>query len=135
MMLDTVDEKKGVYPLFNITDYFIVTAVNYADRATLSIAGTEVAKSCVKCGFDGYIFCFWLAPFADANSGGWLLDKFGRRSLHLQPLFWSLFTFLQGFVDMFPLAWAGSAFFMRFMLGSRKRHHSRRTPVLSPPGS
>ncbi len=50
--------------------------------------------------------------------GGWLLDKFGSKSLHLQPLFWSLFTFLQGFVDMFPLARAGiSMFFMRFMLG------------------
>lgn len=47
MILDTVDVKeRRAYPLFNITDYFIVTAVNYADRATLSIAGTEVAKSC-----------------------------------------------------------------------------------------
>ena len=47
MMLDTVDEKKkGVHTRYLILlIIFIVTAVNYADRATLSIAGTEVAKS------------------------------------------------------------------------------------------
>ncbi len=51
--------------------------------------------------------------------GGSLLDKFGSKKVYTYSLFfWSLFTFLQGFVDMFPLAWAGiSMFFMRFMLG------------------
>ena len=46
MILDTVDEKKkGVHTRYLILlIIFIVTAVNYADRATLSIAGTEVAK-------------------------------------------------------------------------------------------
>lgn len=74
----------------------------------------------VKCGFDGlHLLCFWLGLLADANSGGWLLDKFGSKKVYTYSLFfWSLFTFLQGFVDMFPLAWAGiSMFFMRFMLG------------------
>lgn len=51
--------------------------------------------------------------------GGWLLDKFGSKKVYSYSLFfWSLFTFLQGFIDVFPLAWAGvSMFFMRFMLG------------------
>lgn len=50
--------------------------------------------------------------------GGWLLDKFGSKVYTYSLFFWSLFTFLQGFVDMFPLARAGiSMFFMRFMLG------------------
>ena len=46
MILDTVDvKKKGVHTRYLILlIIFIVTAVNYADRATLSIAGTEVAK-------------------------------------------------------------------------------------------
>ncbi len=35
---------------------FVVTAVNYGDRATLSIAGTEVAKELAQRGVDGYIF-------------------------------------------------------------------------------
>ncbi len=156
---------------------FIVTAVNYADRATLSIAGTEVAKELQLSAVSmGYIFsAFGWAYLLMQIPGGWLLDKFGSKKVYTYSLFfWSLFTFLQGFVDMFPLAWAGiSMFFMRFMLGfseapsfpanarivaawfpTKERgtasaifnsaqyfslalfsHHSRRTPVLSPPGS
>ena len=46
MILDAVVEsKKGVPTRYLILlIIFIVTAINYADRATLSIAGTEVAK-------------------------------------------------------------------------------------------
>ncbi|MFO6426039.1 hypothetical protein ACLBOM_06755 [Escherichia coli] len=67
--------------------------------------------------------------------GGWpLFDKFGSKKVYTYSLFfWSLFTFLQGFVDMFPLAWAGiSMFFMRFMLGFSEAPSFRRTPLLSP---
>ena len=48
MILDTVvEKKKGTHTRYLILlIIFIVTAVNYADRATLSIAGTEVPKSC-----------------------------------------------------------------------------------------
>lgn len=142
MILDTVDvKKKGVHTRYLILlIIFIVTAVNYADRATLSIAGTEVAKELQLSAVSmGYIFsAFGWAYLLMQIPGGWLLDKFGSKKVYTYSLFfWSLFTFLQGFVDMFPLAWAGiSMFFMRFMLGfSEARHHSRRTPVLSPPGS
>ncbi|EGI96556.1 putative glucarate transporter domain protein [Shigella boydii 3594-74] len=100
---------------------FIVTAVNYADCATLSIAGTEVAKELQLSTVSmGYIFsAFGWAYLLMQIPGGWLLDKFGSKKVYTYSLFfWSLFTFLQGFVDMFPLAWAGiSMFFMRFMLG------------------
>ncbi|RAN86350.1 MFS transporter, partial [Bacillus sp. SRB_28] len=46
MILDTVEEtKKGLPTRYLILlIIFIVTAVNYADRATLSIAGTAVAE-------------------------------------------------------------------------------------------
>lgn len=46
MILDsTLDEKKGIPTRYLILlMIFVVTAVNYGDRATLSIAGTEVAK-------------------------------------------------------------------------------------------
>ncbi len=37
--------------------------------------------------------------------GGWLLDKFGSKKFNLQPLFCRCSPSLQGFVDMFPLAW------------------------------
>ncbi len=82
MILDTVDVKeRRAYPLFNITDYFIVTAVNYADRATLSIAGTEVAKELQLSAVSmGYIFsAFGWAYLLMQIPGGWLLDKFGSK--------------------------------------------------------
>ena len=100
---------------------FIVTAINYADRATLSIAGTEVAKELqLDAVAMGYIFsAFGWAYLLMQIPGGWLLDRFGSKKVYTYSLFfWSLFTFLQGFVDVFPLAWAGvSMFIMRFMLG------------------
>ena len=123
MILDTVvEKKKGTHTRYLILlIIFIVTAVNYADRATLSIAGTEVAKELQLSAISmGYIFsAFGWAYLLMQIPGGWLLDKFGSKKVYTYSLFfWSLFTFLQGFVDMFPLAWAGiSMFIMRFMLG------------------
>jgi ACS family probable galactarate transporter len=100
---------------------FIVTAINYADRATLSIAGSEVAKELQLDSVSmGYIFsAFGWAYLLMQIPGGWLLDRFGSKRVYTYSLFfWSLFTFLQGFVDIFPIAWAGiSMFIMRFMLG------------------
>ncbi len=112
MILDTVDvKKKGVHTRYLILlIIFIVTAVNYADRATLSIAGTEVAKELQLSAVSmGYIFsAFGWAYLLMQIPGGWLLDKFGSKKVYTYSLFfWSLFTFLQGFVDMFPLAWPG----------------------------
>ncbi|STI15641.1 D-galactarate permease [Escherichia coli] len=132
MILDTVDvKKKGVHTRYLILlIIFIVTAVNYADRATLSIAGTEVAKELQLSAVSmGYIFsAFGWAYLLMQIPGGWLLDKFGSKKVYTYSLFfWSLFTFLQGFVDMFPLAWAGSPCSLCALCwGSRKRHHSRR---------
>ncbi len=123
MMLDSaVESKRGMNTRHLILlIIFIVTAVNYADRATLSIAGTEVAKELQLSAVSmGYIFsAFGWAYLLMQIPGGWLLDKFGSKKVYSYSLFfWSLFTFMQGFVDIFPIAWAGiSMFFMRFMLG------------------
>ncbi len=118
----TVETKRGLPTRYLILlIIFIVTAVNYADRATLSIAGTEVAKELQLDAVSmGYIFsAFGWAYLLMQIPGGWLLDRFGSKKVYTWSLFfWSLFTFLQGFVDVFPIAWAGiSMFFMRFMLG------------------
>ncbi|WP_244421087.1 MFS transporter [Escherichia coli] len=123
MILDTVDvKKKGVHTRYLILlIIFIVTAVNYADRATLSIAGTEVAKELQLSAVSmGYIFsAFGWAYLLMQIPGGWLLDKFGSKKVYTYSLFfWSLFTFLQGFVDMFPLAWAGISTLYAGVLGS-----------------
>ncbi|MCE0801228.1 MFS transporter [Buttiauxella sp. S04-F03] len=123
MMLDTaVEAKKGKHTRYLILlIIFIVTTINYADRATLSIAGTEVAKELQLSAISmGYIFsAFGWAYLLMQIPGGWLLDRYGSKKVYTYSLFfWSLFTFMQGFVDMVPLAYAGiSMFFMRFMLG------------------
>ncbi|XBS70596.1 MFS transporter [Acerihabitans sp. KWT182] len=100
---------------------FLVTAVNYADRATLSIAGSNVAKDLgLDAGQMGEIFsAFGWAYLVMQIPGGWLLDRFGSKRVYSYSLFfWSLFTLLQGFVGWFPLAYgAYTLFVLRFMLG------------------
>ena len=53
-----IEQKKGMPTRYLILlIIFIVTAINYADRATLSIAGTEVAKELQLSAISmGYIF-------------------------------------------------------------------------------
>src|SRR4051794_17057093 len=63
---------------------FIVTTVNYADRATLSITGPAMRQ---EFGFDtiqmGYIFsAFSWAYVLSQVPGGWLLDRFGARKVY-----------------------------------------------------
>ena len=83
---------------------FIVTSFNYGDRATLSIAGSEMAKDI---GLDpvgmGYVFsAFSWAYVIGQIPGGWLLDRFGSKRVYFWSIFiWSMFTLLQGFVDIF----------------------------------
>lgn len=70
MSLDaTIEKKKGVPTRYLILlIIFIVTAVNYADRATFPNAGTEVAKELPLSAVSmSYIFsCFRLGLPADA---------------------------------------------------------------------
>lgn len=102
---------------------FIVTVLNYADRATMSIAGTEVVKAL---GLDPIMLGMIFSAFAWAYAlgqipGGWLLDRFGARRVYGCSLFlWSLFTLLQGTVGWIGLVGTSAAltlFGMRFMLG------------------
>lgn len=100
---------------------FLVTTINYADRATISIAGSSMQKDL---GFDavtlGYIFsAFGWAYVLGQIPGGWLLDRFGSKRVYAVSIFtWSLFTLLQGFVGGMPVAWAVTTMFMlRFLVG------------------
>lgn len=58
MILDSTLDEKGMPTRYLILlMIFVVTAVNYGDRATLSIAGTEVAKELGLSAVSmGYIF-------------------------------------------------------------------------------
>ncbi len=124
MILDEAleEKKRGTHTRYYILlVIFIVTALNYADRANLSIAGSEVSKDLHLNPLSmGYVFsAFGWAYVLMQIPGGWLLDRFGSRRVYTWSLFfWSLFTFLQGFVGVMPIAWAAaSLFFLLFMLG------------------
>lgn len=100
---------------------FLVTTINYADRATIAIAGSSLQKSL---GIDavtlGYIFsAFGWAYVAGQIPGGWLLDRFGSKKIYALSIFtWSLFTVLQGYVGEFGVSTAIVALFMlRFLVG------------------
>lgn len=100
---------------------FVVTTVNYADRATLSIAGSELSK---ELGLSkvvmGYAFsAFGWAYVIGQIPGGWLLDRFGSKRVYIYSIItWSLFTFLQGFIGHFQATTAIVLLFaLRFLLG------------------
>lgn len=100
---------------------FIVTVINYADRATLSIAGDAVQEAL---GIDavtlGYIFSAfgWSYLFSQIPAG-WLLDRFGSKKVYgAAILTWSLFTMAQGLVGNFSMGTAvGLLFLLRLLVG------------------
>lgn len=100
---------------------FLITMINYADRATISLAGPAMAK---ELNFDsvtmGYIFSAFGWSYVIAQiPGGWLLDKFGSKIVYsFSIFFWSLFTLLTGTVGFFTgFAAVALLFALRFMVG------------------
>ncbi|MCF5706916.1 MFS transporter [Pseudomonas syringae] len=100
---------------------FLVTTINYADRATIAIAGSSIQKDLgISAVTLGYIFsAFGWAYVAGQIPGGWLLDRFGSKKVYALSIFtWSLFTLLQGYVGEFGISTAIVALFMlRFLVG------------------
>ena len=82
---------------------FLVTAVNYADRATLSIAGSAISRELgVSPVTMGYIFSAFGWSYVLAQlPGGWLLDRYGSKIVYACSIVvWSLFTMLQGGISL-----------------------------------
>ncbi|MCE4222914.1 MFS transporter [Methylobacterium sp. C25] len=80
---------------------FIATTVNYADRATISIAGSDMAKELGLSSVQmGYVFSAFAWSYVLAQiPGGWLLDRYGVKWVYAAAIFlWSGFTLLQGTV-------------------------------------
>lgn len=100
---------------------FAVTMVNYADRATLAIAGPAMAKDLGLTPLQmGFVFsAFGWSYVIGQLPGGWLLDRFGSRIVYFGSIvLWSVFTMLQGGVGVFGLATAVYALFaLRFLVG------------------
>ncbi|MCS3390719.1 MFS transporter [Burkholderia thailandensis] len=100
---------------------FVVTTINYADRATISIAGSAMQKDL---GIDavslGYIFsAFGWAYVIAQIPGGWLLDRFGSRRVYAASILtWSVFTLAQGAIGLFTgMAAIVAVFSLRFLVG------------------
>lgn len=100
---------------------FLLTSINFADRATLSIVGTDLSK---QLKLDpvamGYVFsAFSWAYVICQIPGGWLLDRFGSKVIYGWSIaLWSLFTLLQGFVGALGATSAVVMLFvLRFLLG------------------
>src|SRR5580658_7355421 len=101
---------------FIVSMLFFASTINYADRATLSIAKTGLSNSL---GLDpvamGYLLSAWAWSYVIAQiPAGWLLDRFGSKRVYGAGIFlWSLFVFLMGFAGMLH---GRAAFFMLFAL-------------------
>ncbi len=101
---------------------FAVTTINYADRATISIAGPEIKRelglSAVQM---GYVFSAFAWSYVLAQlPGGWLLDRFGSKITYFFSIFlWSLFTFFTGAVGFFAGGTAVALLFaLRLLVGA-----------------
>ncbi|RDV00961.1 MFS transporter [Trinickia dinghuensis] len=101
---------------------FIVTTVNYADRATISIAGAAIRKAMGLSPVEmGYIFSAFAWSYVIAQlPGGWLLDRFGSRITYFfSILLWSIFTLFQGAVGFLTGGAAVAALFLlRLVVGA-----------------
>jgi ACS family glucarate transporter-like MFS transporter len=100
---------------------FAVTMVNYADRATIAIAGPVIAKSLsINAVQMGFIFsAFGWSYVLGQIPGGWMLDRFGSKLVYFGSIFiWSVFTIFQGGVWVVGTAAAVYVLFaLRFMVG------------------
>lgn len=101
---------------------FAVTTVNFADRATLSIAGADIRTAFGLSPVQmGYIFSAFAWSYVAAQlPGGWLLDRFGSKTTYVVALtLWSLFTTFQGTVGFLTGGAAAAALFaLRLAVGA-----------------
>lgn len=121
MEINTAKQKRTNTRWLTVIFLFIVTAINYGDRATLGIAGKAMSG---ELGFDAAAMGWVMSSFGIAYvigqlPGGWLLDRFGSKRVYFcSILFWSIFTLLQGTVHFFIGAWALIMLFtFRFLMG------------------
>ena len=115
------ESKKSNFRWVIVSLLFLVTAINYADRTVLSIAGPALAKSLnLNSVSMGYIFSAFGWSYVLAQlPGGWLLDRFGSRKIYAISLFtWSFITFITGFTGFLAgFSAVVVLFILRFLLG------------------
>ncbi|MGY3529587.1 MFS transporter [Bradyrhizobium sp. USDA 4452] len=120
-IVSATDARRSRVRLLIVTMLFLVTTVNYADRATLSIAGPALSK---ELHLDpvamGYVFSAfgWSYVIAQVPCG-WLLDRYGSKWVYaISIIVWSIFTAMQGLVGFLSAGAAVLALFaLRFLVG------------------
>jgi MFS transporter, ACS family, glucarate transporter len=99
---------------------FLVTTINYADRATLSIVGSDLSRDL---GLDAVTLGYLLSAFSWSYvalqlPGGWLLDRLGSRRVYRWSLLgWSVFTIAQAGVGLLGVARVAAATLFGLRLG------------------
>ena len=94
---------------------FVVTAINYMDRANLSVAGSAIqgqfALSPTQLGLLFSMFTWFYAM--SQVPVGYVLDRVGPRRLYGSAIIlWSVFTFVMGFASHHMFATASASFVM-----------------------
>src|ERR1700761_8724014 len=101
---------------------FVVTSVNYADRAVLAITGPVLSKELgITAAQMGWVFSAFGWSYVLAQMpGGWLLDRFGSRITYFFSIFlWSVFTMLMGTVGFLSGGAAVATLFaLRLLIGA-----------------
>ncbi|CAA2160695.1 putative glucarate transporter [Methylobacterium brachiatum] len=104
-MLDAVDAARRTrVRLLIVVMLFAATTINYADRATISIAGPDMAKELGLTPVQmGYVFSAFAWSYVLAQiPGGWLLDRYSVKWVYAAAVaLWSGFTLVQGAVGFF----------------------------------
>jgi ACS family glucarate transporter-like MFS transporter len=117
-------QKHGVPPTraryLIVTILFFVTAINYADRATLSIVGADLSRDLeldpVSLGY--MLSAFSWSYVAFQLPGGWLLDRLGARQVYRWSLLaWSAVTVAQAAVGLIGSARAAAVTLFGLRLG------------------
>lgn len=115
------EPKKSHFRWVIVSLLFLATAINYADRTVLSIAGPDIVRSLhLNSVSMGYIFsAFGWSYVLSQLPGGWLLDRFGSRKIYAMSIFlWSLITLATGLAGFLTGLLAVVALFtFRFLLG------------------
>lgn len=116
------EPKKTRVRFFIVFMLFVVTSINYADRATLSIAGDAMSRELeLDSVMMGYVFSAFAWSYVMGQiPGGWLLDRYGSKQVYFWSIFlWSAFTLAQGFIGSFGSAATAVLvlFGLRFLVG------------------
>lgn len=104
-LLDAADAgRRTRVRLLIVAMLFAATTINYADRATISIAGPDMAKELGLSPVQmGYVFSAFAWSYVVAQiPGGWLLDRYSVKWVYAAAVaLWSGFTLVQGAVGFF----------------------------------